>query len=113
MPTYDEATLKALKESIEHWKRMATGTRNPDERVGSDDCALCGEFFNRSCAGCPVATAMGKPLCIGTPYEAAHELFSIKEDGDYRDNSHSPEFKATALKELEFLESLLSKEQTV
>jgi len=38
-------TLIALKESIEHWKRLYTGTSATNENTGTNDCPLCKLFF--------------------------------------------------------------------
>lgn len=96
--------LEALKDSIAHWGRLSTGTRQPDEVVGPSDCALCRRFNHPTpptlCVGCPVAGRTKLAHCSGTPYAQAAFAF-----GYY--GPDSPEFKAAAKKELEFLQSLL------
>ena len=48
-------TLEALEESIAHWKRLASGNREPDENVGWLDCSLCVKFMRFAlCEDCPV-----------------------------------------------------------
>ncbi len=47
-------TLTALKASIEHWRRMETGTTANDEEPYGQDCALCQLFVELNCEGCPV-----------------------------------------------------------
>lgn len=40
--------LKALKESIAHWRRLATGRRKGGEWPVESCCALCKQFINRA-----------------------------------------------------------------
>lgn len=100
------ATLKALKQSIAHWKRLSTGKRRLGERVGASQCALCSLFLHiHSCKGCPVADKVERSGCSLTPYghaRDAHDAYGID----------SPEFKAAAKVELKFLQSLLPKQRT-
>ena len=42
-------THDALKASIRHWKRLASGKRRKGEWMLSDDCALCGLFIEDHC----------------------------------------------------------------
>ena len=98
-------TLKALKQSIAHWKRLATGKRREGERTGVHDCALCVLFFRTDCAGCPVAQKVNRIGCSNTPYVNANDAY-------YDTGLDSPEFKAAAKVELEFLQSLLPKQRT-
>lgn len=94
-------TLEALEESIAHWKRLASGNREPDENVGWLDCSLCVKFMRFAlCEDCPVSKKTGAILCHNTPYKNAHR--TRREYG-----LDSPEFKAAALEELAFLKSLL------
>lgn len=106
------STLKALKASIAHWRRLATGKRRLFERPAAEDCALCAKFCRQlvnqwgrisgTCDGCPVKNRTGRNTCLGTPYKAARNKWLIY-------GADSPEFKAAAKEELEFLESLLPK----
>jgi hypothetical protein len=98
-------TLKALKQSIAHWKRLSTGKRREGETVGAAHCALCDLFLNDGCSKCPVAQKVQRSGCSLTPYNDACDAH----------NAHgidSPEFKSAAKVELEFLQSLLPKQRT-
>ena len=97
-------TLKALRASIAHWRRLATGKRRENESIGWRNCALCKRFLDLDCVGCPVREATGQPLCQRTPYVAADYALGASDAG-----FDSAAFKAAALKELKFLESLLPK----
>lgn len=101
--------LKALKASIEHWKRLATGKRKQDEDIGVSHCALCLEFITTYCRDCPVKKKTGLWYCEGTPY---HEVNDVREHEVYDLGKHglnSKPFKRAAKKELKFLQSLLPK----
>jgi hypothetical protein len=94
-------TLEALKGSIEKWQRIEAGA---DTDKGTDNCPLCQLFHEdhrltdgASCDGCPVSDRTGKLFCRGTPYM------------DYTGDGKT---KANARAELEFLRSLLPKEET-
>lgn len=109
-------TLEALRESIAHWDRLASGNRKPGEMTGVDHCALCALFWTwdkkvdkPSCVGCPVMARTGKKFCTGSPYEAAMEVIEDLEDNGVPDDEtlDHPDFKAAAMRELEFLRSLL------
>ena len=98
--------LEALKDSINHWTRMATGKAKRGEVPGPDHCALC-RMFNRKpfhCRGCPVMNRTHLPSCGSTPYGEAEkeaDLYGMK----------SPAFKEAAAKELKFLKSLLPRKR--
>lgn len=97
-------TLKALKASIAHWKRLADGKARKDERVGRRFCALC-KLFNsdtklEQCVGCPVMLKTGRSGCVSTPYSTANNYFSAY-------GSKHKIFRAASELELEFLQSLL------
>lgn len=93
-------TLKALKESIAHWKRLAGGKQREGEHIGLTCCALCIRFWDHDCIGCPVRDKTGRAKCSRTPYSAVEKMRD-------RFGLDSEEFKAAAAKELEFLKSLL------
>ena len=101
-------TLKALKASIAHWRRMATGKRNAGETHLSSCCALCDEFYSQPyCNGCPVAYA-GFRYCNANK-QGEHSQW-LKCDAAYDGfgkDYESPQFKAAATKQLAFLKSLL------
>jgi hypothetical protein len=80
---------KALRKSIEHWKRMR-GNMGCGDRPLSSDCALCREFADKTeyrdtdwgtievgCVGCPIAARVGRSGCVDTPYARAHRAWSI------------------------------------
>ena len=113
--------LTALKQSIEHWRRLATGQRKPDESVGASHCALCREFnpakmpigksYSDRCGGCPVAESgigSSRVFCTDTPWVSIEQII----DGHSLPSTtlawvDSPEARALAAEELAFLESLL------
>lgn len=99
-----DAALQALKDSIAHWERMATGTAHPDETPTGYNCPLCQLFCigleNNRCIGCPVYQKTGEKLCSDTPYDQARHAWHEHE-------IDSPQFKQAALAEVEFLKSLL------
>ncbi len=103
----EQATLTALQDSIEHWKRLESGKRRKGECLGADDCALCGVFNNWNtpigdeCLGCPVFEKTGERRCEKSPYNSARNIYVEHGKLD------SPEFKAAAKEERLFLESLL------
>lgn len=82
-------TLTALRASIAHWRRLATGKRLPKEVP--------------SAIYCPVRVATGNDFCESSPYWAAEKAARFGLD--------SKEFKAAARKELAFLRSLLPKKK--
>ena len=100
--------LVALRESIEHWRRLATGNRQSGETHLSWHCALCRIYAigRESCQGCPVMAFTRKPQCEGSPWADAHEAWA---DGGY----DSPEFRQDALEMLQFLERLLERKVQV
>jgi hypothetical protein len=106
----------ALKESIEHWRRLSEGERFPNEFIGSEHCALCVKFLNvgHGCEGCPVSMAKKMPCCHCTPYQQIATFISsnnISARG-YALYEH-PEFLKLAKLELSFLERLLPLEAEV
>lgn len=98
----EPSTLKALKASIEHWKRLEAGETG--ERIGADNCPLCGLFWDLCCVGCPVRNQTHQRWCKDTPYDRVDEVVDVYGYG-------SKEFRLVATKEREFLESLLPKKQ--
>ena len=110
--------LTALKESIAHWERVASGTMFNTESVGANNCALCREFnwfdlpagksYDDRCVGCPVCDKTGKRFCKGTPYD----VFQTKQEtlvlsSSFKSWLATPEARDLAAKELAFLKSLL------
>ena len=68
-----EEVVKALKGSIEKWKKVAAGKASDE---GPNNCPLCQLFFTDGCERCPVYEITGTYLCEGTPYDewSAHQL---------------------------------------
>lgn len=96
-------TLEALKGSIEKWRKIVEeGARD----YGGEDCPLCDLFCDdANCVGCPVSAAAGEIYCKGTPYMEWHRVSGRYAIAD------TPEKIAAARAELDFLRSLLPKEE--
>lgn len=107
-------TLKALKKSIAHWKRMATDPKCKESPY-NHHCALCERFSDRisdlgsrTCSrkgigateDCPVKIRAGQPYCSNTPWLDASLLHRARE-------LHWNQWQTAARKEIAFLESLL------
>jgi hypothetical protein len=111
----NEQTLTALKDSIEHWKRLATGKSKKGEGIYQVDCALCLTFYRReSCEGCPVNEA-GFPYCRRSVWEAclrAVEVWQCAQHSKYKSWKDTPRFRKAARAQVKFLESLLPKEKS-
>ena len=86
--------LIALRGSISHWDRNATG-KSIDTRA--DSCDLC-VFHDMDCEVCIIGKTTCKELCRGTPYEEANHCYHV---GDWEG------FRHFAYKEYLFLCSLL------
>jgi hypothetical protein len=76
--------MKALEESIEHWKdNVALAKSGKLIGISPRFCALCLLFLNGRCVGCPVFKRTGQLYCRGTPYDKAaflrEYLFQGKE----------------------------------
>jgi len=107
--TWNKTQIKALKSSILHWIRIVSGKRRKFkgelEGIGSEDCACCKAFkdsiFDKPpCRGCPVSLFTKNIWCEGTPHNDvcdAKTYFGID----------SPEFKAAAEGEVDFLNKVL------
>lgn len=99
-------TETALRESIEHWKRLSSGKLNKGEDIGPDHCSLCKLFWGNKlrgvddCNGCPVYARTNLKYCVATPFDAADTEAIIS-------GITSDDFKKIANLELEFLQSLL------
>ena len=92
-------TSQALEDSIAHWERLVAGAKQEDETIYSSSCALCKLFLKNRCIGCPVMVKTGLPVCRNTPWNDCDEVLD-----QYGYNS--PEFRAAAAEQLEFLKSL-------
>ena len=100
----DSNTLQALQESIIKWEKNYA---NPlQATIGSMDCPLC-QIFNapgeyNECKGCPINDVTNNG-CHNTPYEDFYAEFTYSPI-EYM-------LKILARQELEFLKSLLPKEE--
>jgi hypothetical protein len=112
MKTMPTETLKALKASIRHWERMRKDWTS--EKPSADNCPLCRMFNGETteeverCVGCPVAEFTNAELCLNTPYNAAHDIYSFVRLHDDSTAAVAAWRKAAA-KEIKFLKSLLPK----
>ena len=109
----NQETLKALRGSIKKWKEVVAGT---DYEAGSHNCPLC-ELSG--CAVCPVMIYTGEVQCDGTPYRAWIEHHRAVHRVEYDEVARLPYYpavgrkilcpicKVLAMKEVEFLKSLL------
>ena len=98
-------TVEALKKSIEHWKRLYTGTAAAGEDTGTPCCALCSLFYygnENCCTGCPIAIKTGQTQCDGSPYVSSVDY------GLIFGKSH-PDFQRKAKVFHDFLVGLLPK----
>lgn len=99
--TLDIYVIEAIKGAIRKWEQIAAGTRVDG---GVVDCPLCDWFYDdRRCDGCPVSERTKVGHCRGTPY--VDWLTSFGAFGP--DLADTPERKAIARAELDFLKSLL------
>ena len=100
----NKETLKALENSIEHWRRMMDGEGRDGECPSAQGCDLCAMFNpngEEKCEGCPVMEHTGRPICDDTPYYDALNAFNAQHDGDA--------FLGHAKREYDFLCTLLPK----
>jgi hypothetical protein len=102
-------TLKALKSSIAHWTRLATGKARKGEDIFTTHCALCRRFYTKAsiergepCMSCPVSNKTGLSYCKGSPWVEASRALA---DAYYI--YKAPRFLAAARRELAFLKTLL------
>ena len=107
----DRKTLAALKKSIEHWERLASGQLKRGEWIGPDHCSLCKLFYDGGCNGCPVAEKTGYNDCQTTPYDIVIAYVDACFGLDRESILNSKGFKSAARKELRFLKSLLPKQR--
>ena len=101
-------TLRAIKASINHWERLATGFHGRYEGFGGEDCALCQIFRSEhtaagmECIGCPVMGRTGYTFCDNSPYN--NVCVAYQRHGK---NMDAFAFRKAAIKQLYFLQSLL------
>ena len=85
-------TLIALKESIEHWKRLYTGTSATNENTGTNDCPLCKLFFikgrwdrrNFCKPQCPIKIETRKDFCDDSPYLSSVVFGGCKDSTEFK-----------------------------
>jgi hypothetical protein len=125
----DAETRVALEASIKHWENNVAAETCDQASTSGEDCALCLKFnwrcnpeIDRSdntdenaCLNCPVRQPTGEPLCYNTPYYTADEaiyFWSIHIGfDDSADNEFRAAFRIAAQAELDFLRSLLPKDE--
>lgn len=95
-----ERDIKALTESIAHWRRMKAG--GTDDSPCVEACALCVLYFDNGCKGCPIAQDSKMVTCFGTPYTEANLAFARDEIASWKD---------LAQKEIDYLVDLRRKLQ--
>ena len=100
--------IRALQGSIEKWEGIVEGARTD---CGAANCELCRRFIaGRKCTFCPVKLSTGLTQCSGTPYDTWREY---AQNHHYNCVNGVPTFDEKsyqiAVKELEFLKSLLPK----
>lgn len=103
--------LTALKDSIAHWERKVADPEN--EPIGRKSCALCIQFIEDGCVGCPVKSRTGRKNCEGTPYIDVSNAQWEFEHGyvPLEAYIYINIFRAKCQLELDFLKSLLPKEE--
>ncbi|MDH5259258.1 MAG: hypothetical protein OEX07_14685 [Gammaproteobacteria bacterium] len=94
---------------VNHWKRMLKLT-SKDIRAGKEkpnitNCAFCRVYLNyaNGCKGCPIKSTTGNHACMGTPYQAAADLYA---DIRIYNKKKLSSFRKAVQKEIDFLESL-------
>lgn len=113
-------TVKALKESIQHWQNIVDGK---DGTQGSGNCALCARFLTSrdqytACVRsddevCPVYLKTDHDFCCKTPFtdfvEAGDLITRTTNSGKITRSFfvNGPESLAAAKAEVAFLKSLL------
>ena len=97
---------KLVNESIEHWYRIsACKTLEALDKEGyyCESCALCKEYIDLLCKGCPIALKTGQSACYGSPWYNAAESLEDWECGAEWTSQDQANIEA----EIRFLESLL------
>ncbi len=99
------ATKREWDRVINHWTRIATGTRRKNEYIGGADCAFCNRYFNKGCNGCPIKIKTSLKWCEGTPYDDIIDYYD-NYHGDKDDIYKKKDFMRLAETELDFLKKL-------
>ena len=106
----NKETVKALKASINKWTQILAGK---GQDAGCDNCALCQQFYRRSCGRCPVSQATGFDSCEGSPYIEwcihHYREHAIADFVDLEVVEGCDECKKLAKAEIKFLQGLLPK----
>jgi len=74
---------EALWASVEVWSRKTEGAPHK-HRYGTDACPCCQEYYDNSCAGCPIEQKTGDRLCEGTPYLGVEVLLDAMVGAYYQ-----------------------------
>lgn len=108
----------ALEASIKHWEENVAAKTKAEASIFGDSCPLCQLFthawqdeeYEISCCGhpdhgrCPVFARTSEDECGGSPW-----IHALKAWNNWKD-SPTPQWRAAAQAELDFLRSLLPKE---
>jgi len=101
----NKKTHKALKGSIRKWEDIVKGEGSDN---GIENCPLCEMlYFNIECDGCPVKEKTGMDYCYGSPYDEWIKHHKERHTISYPLKIECEKCKEIAIKELEFLKSLL------
>ena len=100
----DLKDARLLAESIDHWRRIIAGE---EAESGPSNCALCGEYWDVGCDGCPVWQKVGEDHCTATPYVEWHDHHRERHMDKLFRKIHCPECSSLANKEFRFLLNLL------
>jgi hypothetical protein len=109
----DHKTLEALNASIAHWEDLTEIEDLSNAHIGRNDCALCTVFNNAkaepgtNCNGCPIYERTKVKFCGDTPHEDVSTVLGLWEPGVADEKIMLRQFRHGALKEVEFLRSLL------
>lgn len=108
----DKETLKALKGSITKWNKIIKGT---GKDYGVYNCPLCITFLAATdymkCSPCPIAKKTKKSRCDGTPYNSWEFHHHKKHEEHFGLKIQCPKCKELAIKERDFIKSLLPVEK--
>jgi hypothetical protein len=116
-----DTKIEGLRESIEHWQRLATGKRQPNEHHYGDDCPLCQRYWkiddsdDSDCSGCPIRDDTGADGCEGcVPWNAANDCIKNTSAASLPpscngDVYQTVEFKRAAADMVVYLQRLLTK----
>lgn len=108
--TYPKETLKALKESCQHWYDNMNHAIKGDVckiDISQRGCALCMLYYYIGCAGCPVFMRKEKRRCIDTPYYTVDVYMTEYFAQDYADAASQDLIASACTNEFKFLLSLL------